>query len=147
MIQRIQTVYLLLVAIAMGFFTVMDIFVVAEGVQSAVIDAWTVRVGTDTSIGPWGIGVLSILTVIVALVEIFLYKRRTLQSRVGVLNVLLLVGLCAYIGYTGYTLSSTGTVGLRFAVALPLVSIILQVMSIRQILADEALVRMSNRLR
>lgn len=147
MLQRVQTVYMILIAAVMGLFASMDVFVLARGAESAIVDAWQIHTPQGSLPGAWGIGALSVVSALVAVVEIFLYRRRVLQSRVGMFNVLLLAGLCLYIGYTGYSLSADAEVGLRVSLALPAICVVLQVMAIRGVLADEALVRMSNRLR
>lgn len=148
--QRIQTLYLVLVATLMGIFAFSEIFIITTPAGEALIlDAWTLRsVATGENIGgAWGIGVLSIIAMFIAIVDIFLYKRRVLQGRIAIFNAILLVGLVGLIVYSGYSYSAGVQLGFKFAVALPLVAIILQIMATRGILADEALVRISERLR
>lgn len=148
--QRIQTLYLALVSVLMVLFALSDIFLLSQpGGQAFVLDAWSLQdltTGARTG-GFWSIGVLSVISALVALASIFLYKRRVLQSRLGVGNVLLLAGIVILIFYAGYTYSKGAMLGFKFALALPFVSIILQVLAVRGILADETLVRLSNRLR
>lgn len=147
--QRIQTVYLVLIAVLMGIFAVSDLFILSSSGQALILDAWTLRDGGtgDTLGGIWGIGVLAVLSAVVAMVDLFLYRRRVLQARIGTLNAILLLGLIGLLFYAGYTYSSGASLGYKFVLALPVVSLILQVLAVRGILADETLVRVSNRLR
>lgn len=149
--QRIQTLYLVIVGVAMGLFAFSDIFVVSQGSESLILDAWSLKnvTASQTSGGVWGIGALAILSGLLALASIFLYGRRILQARIGVVIIGLLIGLIALVAYTGYTISSPAgaILGVRFALALPFISVVLMVMAVRAIWADEALVRMSQRLR
>lgn len=148
--QRIQTLYLIIIALLMGLFAFSDIFILSSTDGKAVIlDAWTLRdLSTQTSqAGVWGMGVLAILAGVLAVSVIFIYRNRVLQARLSTLNALLLVGLVGLMGYAGYTTSAGLSLGFKFAIAYPLVAVILQVMAIRAIWLDEALVRTSQRLR
>lgn len=148
--QRIQTLYLIIIALLMGLFAFSDIFILSSTDGKAVIlDAWTLRdLSTQTSqAGVWGMGVLAILAGVLAVSVIFIYRNRVLQARLSTLNALLLVGLIGLMGYAGYTTSAGLSLGFKFAIAYPLVAVILQVMAIRAIWLDEALVRTSQRLR
>lgn len=148
--QRIQTLYLILVSVLMVLFALSDIFLLSQpGGQALLVDAWSLHdVATGERIGGfWSIGVLSVVSALIALGSVFLYKRRVLQARIGMGNVILLAGLVVLIFYVGYTYSKEAMLGFKFALALPFVSIILQVLAVRGILSDETLVRLSNRLR
>lgn len=148
--QRIQTLYLIIVAVLMVLFAFSDIFILSSTDGKALIlDAWTLRdLSTQTSqAGVWGLGVLAILAGVLAVSIIFIYRNRVLQARLSTLNALLLVGLIGLMGYAGYTTSAGLSLGFKFAIAYPLIAVILQVMTIRAIWLDEALVRTSQRLR
>lgn len=148
--QRIQTLYLIIVAVLMVLFAFSDIFILSSTDGKALIlDAWTLRdLSTQTSqAGVWGLGVLAILAGVLAVSIIFIYRNRVLQARLSTLNTLLLVGLIGLMGYAGYTTSAGLSLGFKFAIAYPLIAVILQVMTIRAIWMDEALVRTSQRLR
>lgn len=152
--QRIQTVWLALVALLMAVFVSQPLALLTLAETTQLLGAWGI---TDLSSAQqvytaWPIGVLGLLSGLVALVSIFLYKdstRRTFQIRLGTLNVLLLIGLLLYIAFVLWHYSSTtgAEIGIKVWLALPIVSIILQLLAIRAVLKDETLVRMSNRLR
>lgn len=148
--QRIQTLYLIIIAVLMVLFAFSDIFILSstDG-RALILDAWTLRdLSSQTSqAGVWGLGVLAILAGVLAVSVIFIYRNRVLQARLSTLNALLLVGLIGLMGYAGYTTSAGLSLGFKFAIAYPLIAVILQVMTIRAIWMDEALVRTSQRLR
>ena len=86
--QRIQTVWLVLVALLMAVFAFQDIAVFTlPGGTFCFLDNWHIYNGTD-GVGQhnvWGIGALSIVSAVLALRLVFLYKRRMLQMRFTVL--------------------------------------------------------------
>ena len=119
---------------------------------------------------------MSIAIPLLALVTIVLYKRRLLQVRLNIMNVVLCLGyyalLALYVAYIvkGYEpldavkcqLSTVNcqlsTVNCQLSTvncewyltmwsAIPLVNVVLTMMATRRILKDEALVRAADRLR
>ncbi len=101
---------------------------------------------------------MSMAIPLLALVTIFLFKRRLLQARLNVMNVILCLGyyaiLALYVAYVvkGYEPISEQTLAgaewyLNLWAAIPLVNIVLTMMATRRILKDEALVRAADRLR
>ena len=101
---------------------------------------------------------MSIAIPLLALVVIFLFKRRLLQARLNIMNVILCLGyyamLALYVAFVvkGYEpIDETNLAGaewyLNVWAAIPLVNIVLTMMATRRILKDEALVRAADRLR
>ena len=102
-----------------------------------------------------------------ALLNIFLFKRRLLQARLNIVNVVLCLGyyalLALYVAYivkgyeplnleAGAFSPSKGELeGIQWYLtiwaAIPLVNVVLTMMATRRILKDEALVRAADRLR
>lgn len=149
--QRIQTLYLLLVALLMSLFAFSEVFILTHGGKAFILKAWSIVSTDPTSLvdapeGPsvWVLGVLAVISAVVAVVTIFYYKRRVVQARIAVGNALVQVGLVGYMAYLGYVYPIEG---FKFAMVYPLISVILQVLAARAIWADELLVRISNRLR
>jgi hypothetical protein len=102
--------------------------------------------------------VMTIVSPVLALVTIFLFKRRLLQARFNVMNVILCLGFYALLAlYTAYVVKGYETIGeislagadwyISVWAAIPLVNIVLLMMATRRILKDEALVRAADRLR
>lgn len=156
MIQRIQTLYLLLVAILgtlLCFFSPVQ-FLTSDATEYISLHAFD----------KWPLAVMSVSIPLLAGVVIFLYRRRLLQARLNIVNVVFCLGyyalLALYIAYIvrGYEpLASPqlplqgGQDGVQWYLtmwsAIPLVNIVLLMMATRRILKDEALVRAADRLR
>lgn len=152
--QRIQTVWLVAVVILMALFVSQPLALFTLPDQTHLLGAWGITdlSGMKTYYSAWPIGVLGILNALIALVSIFLYKdstSRTFQIRLGTLNILLMIGLLLYIAFVvwSYSSSASAEIGIKAWLALPMISIILQLLAVRAVLKDETLVRMSNRLR
>jgi hypothetical protein len=152
MIQRIQTLYLLLVVAAMTAVLFLPLATVQAGGVSCTYDV----LGMHTTAEPselthpaWALGALSAVTVLLALVAVFLYRKRMRQIRLCIFNAVLLVGFYAIFAFFLWNLSAQPDFhfSVRFALSLPLVSLILTYLAIRNIGADEMLVRSLNRLR
>ena len=153
MLQRIQTVYLLLIValtIATLFF---PLAVLQAGNDLFSFDASGVStlMGEPELIYPtWGLFALVAVIAIVALVTIFLFKRRILQIRLCVFNALLMIGFYGFFAYLAYNFTSSFaemSLQVKFGLAVPLITLILDYLAIRNIGADEALVRSLDRLR
>lgn len=153
MLQRIQTVYLLLIValtIATLFF---PLAVLQAGNDLFSFDASGVStlMGEPELIYPtWGLFALVAVIAIVALVTIFLFKRRILQIRLCVFNALLMIGFYGFFAYLAYNFTSSFvemSLQVKFGLAFPLINLILDYLAIRNIGADEALVRSLDRLR
>lgn len=160
MIQRIQTVYLLLV-VALGItlcFVPVVQFVSPE--DAVIVRAWELTAFgmNETTVnelpaiqlnGLWGLLVASILIPVLALVDIFLYNKRLLQARLNIFSSMLCLGyygvLAIYIYLAKMVMGAEWYI-LPWA-SIPLVCLVLTIMATRRILKDEALVRAADRLR
>lgn len=149
MIQRIQTVYLLVVAI-------LAIVVISLPVgsfitpDSAILEMSNLSInGADGTVNydPWALFAIQMLSAVLALGTIFLYKKRMLQIRLCIFNIILLVGYYATLAIFVYMLKETNNFVPAWNVCLPFVSIVLTWLAIRAIGSDEALVRSYNSLR
>lgn len=159
MIQRIQTLYLTLVVILgtlLCFFPAVN-FYSPEGAeqfrQFTTTFAHIVDVtNPESPLNVMNIVSLSILSVtipVIALVTIFLYKKRILQARINIITVVLCAGWYAVLGVYVWFAKENLQVEWYLTpwAAIPLVNIILTLMATRAILKDEALVRAADRLR
>jgi hypothetical protein len=158
MIQRIQSLYLLLAAIActlLFFFPMIDYVdpvkgtytLFAMGLKSDVVPGILFFQETIPLL------LLVIASLALALVTIFFYKRRRLQIKLVSINVLLNVVLIAlifflYNNYFEHHITGSGISGsYQFGMYLPLISLVLLILATRAIRKDEALVKSSDRLR
>lgn len=150
MIQRIQTVYLLLVVVLgtlLCFFPSVQ-FLMPESTEYIYLMPFD----------KWSLAAITVVIPALALLIIFLFRRRLLQARLNIVNVVLCLGyyamLALYIAFIvkGYEpLADSNLQGaawyLSVWAAIPLVNIVLTMMATRHILKDEALVRAADRLR
>ena len=158
MIQRVQTIFLAIVAIAMFAMIFMPIWAKqqADPAQTVVLDAMgmvyseggEVKEQTNTMY----IGGIALLIATVAVGSIFSYKNRSKQIKLNLLNALLLFVLAAinsyWIFYEGKNLIASEDAGhFGFGFFLPLVGLIFNSLANRFIMKDEKLVRSVDRLR
>ncbi|MCD8166301.1 MAG: DUF4293 domain-containing protein [Bacteroides sp.] len=148
MIQRIQTIYMLLVTALLiaTLFLPLGNFINFSGM--AVLKPLGVTMdGTFQS--TWGLFTLLLLSAIISLGAIFLFKNRILQIRMCVFSMVIMIGFYLVFGFFWYMLQRgfDGTFSLGFGLCLPLIAIILNYLAIRAIGKDEFLVRAADRLR
>lgn len=149
MIQRIQTIYLLLVAglLIASMCLPVGYFVGAEGIPSAFKPLGIEFGGVFNS--TWGMFGILLLSTIVAVATIFLFRNRMLQIRMTIFNSILLVGY--YLTFLAFLFAMKSDLGaayqLAWSLCLPLVAIVLNVLAIRAIGRDEVMVKAADRLR
>ena len=155
MIQRIQSVYLLIVA---GLFIALMFFPLAT-IQSGnnlysfnVTGLNTIEQPSELITPMWALMGLAAIIILLSFSIIFLYKKRMLQIRICVFNSFLIVGFCALFGFYLWQLGKSPEfpdMKISFSLwdAFPIISIILNYLAIRNIGADEVLIRSLDRLR
>ena len=150
MIQRIQTLYLLAV-VALGITLIfMPVVQLVSPETASELQVYELSaLGGAPLQGLWGLTLASALIPLLALVDIFLYKKRILQARLNIFTVMLCLGyygvLAIYIWLAKMSLSLEWHI-IPWA-SIPLVCMILTLMATRAILKDEALVRAADRIR
>ena len=155
MIQRIQTVYLLIVAglfIALMF---LPLAILQSGNTLYSFDASGLNTTTEPSelvFPTWSLMALAAIIALVSLVVIFLYKKRILQMRICSFNTIVILGFCALFGFYLWQFGKSPElqdmkINMRIWAAFPIISVILNYLAIRSIGADEAVVRSLERLR
>ncbi|WP_163713796.1 DUF4293 domain-containing protein [Mangrovibacterium lignilyticum] len=147
MIQRIQTVYMLISAILIGLLFALPFAEIAHEGQLYLFDIrGIVHQDTVTENGMAIAGLIGII-LILHVAAVFLYKKRILQIRFLVLSVLLSIGLFGMFYFFTYYSFDDAEIGFKMPVAFPIVAIILDYLAIRSIGKDEALIRSLDRLR
>jgi len=154
MIQRIQTVYLLIAEILIGAlffvpfaeiagkegsiyqFDIKGIYL--EGVQKAEIIYSSMP-----------LIILWLVSMVLILSTIFLYKNRILQMRLSTLNIFILLGLGGLIYYYVHSSAKilSGVYSFTIYLVFPVIAAILIYLAIRAIRKDELLVRSIDRIR
>jgi len=153
MIQRIQTVYLLLAAILIALVHFLPIAKFLTDSNSIIVFRSSGFFNEQTAVGVLPALPLFILITVVLLlylVAIFLFRNRNLQARICRLNILLQIGsIGLMIFYFIHTYKQMACVGFtsKIAIFFPLISIILTWLAIRGIVKDEALVRSVDKIR
>ena len=154
MIQRIQTVYLFLtvvVILCMAFFSFVEM-VDSDG-QYYRFDLFGIHEGVgDTtrlveSVMPLRFLVFVIATI--SLITIFLYKKRIMQIRLCIFNIVLMLGFYALFFFYFHNATSGIKVDSHFKVTIvfPVIGAILSYLALRNIGKDEVLVRSYDRIR
>jgi len=147
MIQRIQSVFLLVAVILTGFLFKLELaeLIAANEIYSFVA-AGMYKGETQVFNGMPLLVMLGII-VVLHLVIIFSYKKRIMQMRMTVFTIILLLGMFAAILFFAYTSFDNAKVAFKIPVAFPLAAAILDFLAIRAIGKDEALIRSLNRIR
>lgn len=149
MIQRIQSLYLLIVTVLLVVTACIPAGSFACGEQLFELRSWGVLLPEGYDASSWGMLAILALAAFVSFATIFLFKNRVLQIRMTVFNCLLLVGY--YLSLVAFVLilqkRMDADYHLSWGVCLPLVAIILNYLAIRAIGKDEFLVRAADRLR
>lgn len=155
MLQRIQTVYLLLIVALMIATLFLPLSMLQLGDSYYSFDASGISTAfveqAELVYPAWGLFALTAVIALVAFITIFLFQKRILQIRLCVFNALLILGFYAFYAFLLWTVKKELGADLDFsgkiALTFPLISLILDYLAIRNIGADEALVRSLNRLR
>ena len=148
MIQRIQTIYLLLVTALLITSMCLPVgsFMGADAAMYTFKPLGVEQNGMFYS--TWGVFGILLLSAIIAFATIFLFKNRMLQIRMTIFNSLLLVGYyIAALAFYFALKNDENMFRIGWALCLPLVSIILNILAIRAIGRDEVMVKAADRLR
>ncbi len=164
MIQRRQTLYLLMVVILGTILYFCDViqFTTLENSQeqrmfllsAQGLEEVTPELDYSASEpvalkGLWGLTVITLLIPLLALVDIFLYKIRLLQARLNILTAVACGGYYAmvfmYVWFMRHQIKVDWNI--CFGACLPLVCLVFIVGATRLILKDEMMVRAADRIR
>ena len=149
MIQRIQTLYLLAV-VALGISLLWLPVVQLVTPEEVDLQVWEMSaLGGVPLKGLWGLTLTTVLIPLLALIDIFLFKKRLLQARLNIFTVLLCLGYYGVLAI--YIWQAKLALGVEWHIlpwaSFPLVCMVLTLMATRRILKDEALVRAADRIR
>ncbi len=155
MIQRAQSIYLFLVVVLMSFFL---LFPIAELIT---VDDTTLKLysnglkkisGEESQrlMSTFPLMILAIAISGINFYNIFLFNRRTMQMRLCVYNILLMIGLIFLSFYYFRIVNKTYEIAyhhFKIAAILPVFCIVLNVMAFSGIRKDELLIKTYERLR
>lgn len=157
MIQRIQSVYLLLAGLVLAFsFCTPQIYFTIDGVLFATLTACGINAanvvaetGATVISVPWGVVVFMSLGALLAFVSLFMYKNR--KRQIKLINLMLLSIVLVYISDIAYAYAfdahhNTNMQG-AWGVILPFAAYVLGWFARRAVRKDEELVRAADRIR
>ncbi len=161
MIQRIQTLYLLaivILGITLCFQPVLQLVTPEDASELRIYELGASGLDLITNEdcqpvinlqGLWGLLVTTALIPLLALIDIFLYKKRILQARLNIFLAMLCLGYYGVLAI--YIWQAKLALGVEWHIipwaAIPLICFVLTLMATRRILQDEALVRAADRIR
>jgi hypothetical protein len=153
MIQRIQTIYLFVSLVLIALIFVVPIAHLIYGGEQFITFrpagfyddyAGTVNLPTITVV------ILISVILCVYIISIFLYKRRVIQARLCVINIVLLAGLLAvFIYHLVFFIKRVPGADFSpgLSILFPLIAVILTYLAFRSIRKDELLVKLAERIR
>lgn len=157
MLQRIQSLYLLITSVLMVIMLSCPLGKFLGGDQEFILRAFgLIQSHAEPSEYVFStiyMGILMAMAAALPFLTIFLYKNRILQIRLCFMELVFLAGLQVFVGYYLYhTVASFKSLGemsytLTPVDVLPLVGMIFVWLANRGIMRDEALVRSVNRIR
>ena len=152
MIQRIQSVFLfasLCLLIPMFFVPIAElVYDTGEILAFDFTGFYIAEAGITTRISNQiSITAFAILICALNFIIIIMYKRRLLQIRLCIYNILLLLGLSGVILFVMYNIPNVQSVAFRLSVVFPVISVILHYLAFRAIRRDHYMVEALNRLR
>jgi len=152
MLQRIQTLYLLVCLVLVGLMYKLPFAELILPGERFVFRFNRISLVGDQEISQLNALAVAILLVVITLLlvlTIALYKKRMLQIRFSVVNIILMLGLVGLIYYYSHVVANTNNaeVVYKIATVFPFVTAILNFLALRAIAKDEALVRSMDRIR
>lgn len=150
MLQRIQTVYLLLASICMVVSLLTHLAVFTVGGEIVRFEAMGFYLNQEIIFSTWGLFTIGSISAILSVIVVFLYKKRMLQIRLSSMNIFIMLGYYGLIAFFIYKRNpeiNSIFQNIGIGMVTPFIAIILTYLAIRKIGADEALIRSLNRIR
>jgi glucan phosphoethanolaminetransferase (alkaline phosphatase superfamily) len=152
MIQRIQTVFFALVVIFQILFALSNIAYFIQSDETIYYTLYKVVNANGEVLKTQLLGgILNGISILLTVVIIFMYKKRSVQVKLGQLNLLLLASVIAVVFFDldayAKTFGENTEPNYSFFMILPLLSLIANYLGIHFVKKDEELVRAADRLR
>lgn len=157
MLQRIQTVFLFLVAVLMGLYFMFPVWVgtsTTTGTSHQIFSLFYYQLDGEQEMVqymPHAVsGILAGLAIMVSLIEIFAYKNRLTQIKLGALNALVLAAsLVAALWFANQQIAQWTDVRGQYGIGVffPVVALVCNMLANRFIRKDEKLVKSMDRIR
>lgn len=150
MIQRIQTIYLLLVCILMAL-TVISPLIEMKDIENILnFKSCGIYFGKKNLYPTWGVSAFAALSSLIAFITIFCFKKRPLQLKLINLNTLLIILFYATLGayfYFAQNKLGVSLLSVKYGIILPAIALIFNLLSMTKVKADEKLVKSLDRIR
>ena len=147
MIQRIQSVYLLISTILIGLLFLLPFAEIAKDGAIYLFNFKGVLLDGAVKTNGLVIPVLLVMIIVLNVLAIFSYSNRGKQVKLVWGVILMLVILLVAFVYFTYLAYSEAKIGFKLGAVLPLIAIVLDYLAIRAINKDEALIRSIDRIR
>lgn len=154
MIQRIQTLHLLLAAALAACAAFLPLATFAGSGEEFRLYAFGLRAADGTIVQPTlCLGILLWLSLALPLVTIFLFKRRMLQLRLAVVEMVLLLGaqimagICFFLNCRVFSAFEFHAQSVGIPLILPLAAMLPTYLAVRAIFRDELMIRSLDRIR
>jgi 4-amino-4-deoxy-L-arabinose transferase-like glycosyltransferase len=154
MIQRIQSVYLLLTTLLSVLFLSGNVLVFSEGVNKIAISAFSINkiiedAGSVQVVSVIPFSVLLFAIPFISFVAIFLYMKRRVQMKVVLVLIFLIIALIAALVYFSIDISGKYNASLvpGIKLVLPVLMLVFSALAYRGVRNDEAIVKSYDRLR
>ncbi len=140
MIQRIQSIYLILAAAALAFFLGAPLATYTD-----LNDAVHHVSPNPMELKYW----LAVLSILVAVIDIFYYSNRRIQINICYTNCLLIIILASIVTYELFMIDAEGVKNfqIQFGTFLPTIALIFHLLAAKSISKDIQTVKSSDRLR
>lgn len=156
MIQRIQSLYLLIATALMGLALILPIATFTSSTD-VVYTLSAFSLSTDAgseSLSTIWMGILMAAATVLPLVTLFMFKRRMLQVRLCAVEIVLLLGCIAFEAIYYYLAGANALEDVEiehrqfgWAAIMPIIALVLSAMAARATFKDEVMVRSFDRIR
>ncbi len=148
MIQRIQSIYILISVILLGLLFVLPFAEIAYNQQVYEFNIKGIEGATNNLLqNGWAIALLAGIILLIHIIVLFLFKKRVLQMRMLTFTILLSLGFIGLLIFFVQKSFQDPTISYKIALSFPLIVAILDYLAIREIGKDEALIRSLDRIR
>lgn len=150
MLQRIQTLYLLLAAGCMVLASVLPLATFTFNDQPVTFEAMGFYQNGELIFNTWGLFAIGSISSFLSLIVVFLYKKRILQIRLTIMNIIIMIGFYLFFLFLFFMRNpeaDTTVERIEIGIIMPAIAIIFSYLAIRKIGEDEALIRSLERLR
>ena len=154
MIQRIQSLYLLIATALMGLALILPVATFTSSTDVVyTLSAFSLSTDAESLSTIW-MGILMAAATVLPLVTLFMFKRRMLQVRLCAVEIVLLLGCIAFEAIYYYLAGANALEDVEiehrqfgWAAIMPIIALVLSAMAARATFKDEVMVRSFDRIR